>query len=826
MLHTGCQPEQTHFNYVAFGLIIKVSRSLMIRFVAMSLELRWMLGVLTLGTSLIAAEEPGLQVTSDNQIHSHPTPRLFLESNESIIPNTMPASTIDWSGKLSVLRSGDYRFYASHGNLFLNGMEVQEGPIRLDAVDHKFELHQPVSPGSSLLSVEWEGPGFSREPIPAWLFSHESLEPGRPDGRKLYEDLGCSNCHLSDSPSIQKRSGPILTDIGDQSNQVWIRHWLSEPKSFRSWATMPRMLSSSQRTDVATFLVTQKTRPLQEPRFFKSHVELGRTRFQSYGCVACHGTLLPLNGLGSKTTVGHLQRYLLDPLEFSPDGRMPSFHLSEEEALTLAAYLIDSKNELFKEPVQNGDATAGRRLVQSSGCLACHQIDGLESTHQAPRLELLKKNLGCLANDVPARLPQYSLSDPDRGALQRFIAEYQNAPDTTSSPVFDLTRRLSQLRCNACHELNGKPATGSIAESTPPITGIGSKLNVGWLEHVINSETRILDWQELRMPSYGTDHAQWLAKALAKASGVNPSETNPSPKNLHPEASHDRLGVDGAQGGLGCIGCHGWDRFPALGEDGPNLYSAGQRLRYNWFLRWMRNPARILPNASMPAFFSSMDPDKSKTIIDELWNAFLSAPDLPPPAGFQSITASLGSEEMPVPDDKAIVIRWDMPEATPAAIAVGLPGKISYCFDAGESRLRYAWQGGFIDTSSVLFAKKNRETNLTETARILGDIFFREGRFPIRVQDRDLIPQRRFLGYKIVDTFPEFHYQVDGIDVYERILPVEHGIVRKFRVASVEQPMWFIPAENPGVQIHSNLNQFKIPLGKDVSFEVSVVAGD
>ena len=36
-----------------------------------------------------------------------------------------------------------------------------------------------------------------------------------------------------------------------------------------------------------------------------------------------------------------------------------------------------------------------------------------------------------------------------------------------------------------------------------------------------------------------------------------------------------------------------------------------------------------------------------------------------------------GSEEQPIPTDRPIVIRWDMPGATPAAFAVGLPGGVA-----------------------------------------------------------------------------------------------------------------------------------------------------
>ena len=210
--------------------------------------------------------------------------------------------------------------------------------------------------------------------------------------------------------------------------------------------------------------------------------------------------------------------------------------------------------------------------------------------------------------------------------------------------------------------------------------------------------------------------------------------------------------------------------------------------------------------------------------ISDLWAAFQSAAELPPPFGFRLTDMSQGGETRPVPVDRAVVIRWDMPEASPAAIAVGLPGGVSYCFDAGESRLRYAWLGGFVDMTRTLLSKKNRETNLTETAEIVGEIFFREGLAPIRAGDRERIPQRRFRGYRLVDSLPEFHYQLDGVDVYELIAPVDGGIVRRFRIGEVSQPMWFVASEAEGVRIESSLPGAEIPKGVDVEFEVTVVA--
>lgn len=779
------------------------------------------LSLVLINAQLAAA--PGLRTLSAGHEFRWASPNAALGPGEGFTPTSATAG-IAAETELSVHRAGVYQFFPLGASLRIDGQHVGGEPIHLQAGTHRFELTARRRAGSTRVSVSWQGPGFDREPIPLRLLRHHREEPHLPQGRRIFEDLGCANCHASGSPSLNARVGPVLTGIASRVNPAWILRWLEAPSEFRSWATMPQLLSASERGDVATYLSGLRSGIEEEPSVRKSHEERGRTMFQSIGCGACHSAELPLANLGSKLTAGSLQRYLLDPIRFSPAGLMPSFHLNEAEALDLAAYLVASRNQAFEMPTATGDGNRGRGIVQSRGCLNCHTLAGLDSTSQAPRLEALDEYRGCLADSRTEGVPRYRLTDGERRALRRFVASYRLSPDIVPAPTFDLARRLEQLRCRACHEVDGEGPTGPLAEYAPSLTGVGEKLRAAWIEHVLTSETQTLDWQELRMPSYGRSHAAWLGPALAKASGVFPASADSLGSGGHSEEGRNRLGVDGTKGGLGCIGCHGWGEFPPLGENGPNLQDAGQRLRPSWFRRWMRDPARIVAGTSMPNYFGGKETPEFTEAIADFWAAFRAGPKLPTPFGFRTADALVTGEATPIPIDRAVVVRWDMPEATPAAIAVGLPGGTSYCFDAGESRLRYAWRGGFVDMSGTLLTKKNRQTNLTETAAIVGEVFFREGRYPIRSSDRDRIPQRRFRGYSLIGSVPEFRYEVDGVTVRERIVAIEGGILRQFRLEGVEEPMWFVPAKTGGVEIRSTLTDFAIPAGELVSFEVTVIA--
>ncbi len=129
-----------------------------------------------------------------------------------------------------------------------------------------------------------------------------------------------------------------------------------------------------------------------------------------------------------------------------------------------------------------------------------------------------------------------------------------------------------------------------------------------------------------------------------------------------------------------------------------------------------------------------------------------------------------------------------MPDASPASVAVRLTDEISFCWDAGPCQLLYAWQGGFIDNSIAWKGHKNTES------RILGSIFYKETvNNPIRFGERNQIPDNiQFKGYQLRGRNPEFHYQVDGVDVYEYYQVSEDGqkLIRNFRLPEAPDTVW------------------------------------
>src|SRR5258706_10059310 len=148
-----------------------------------------------------------------------------------------------------------------------------------------------------------------------------------------------------------------------------------------------------------------------------------------------------------------------------------------------------------------------------------------------------------------------------------------------------------------------------------------------------------------------------------------------------------------------------------------------------------------------------------------------------------------------------------MEDASPAAIAVNLPHELSYCWDAGTCLLRYAWQGGFIDNSGIW---KGQHKNAV--AKIIGTIFFREmTTHPLRMGRPEEIPVAAYKGYRLINRYPEFHYSLNGIDVYELIQSKEdgQGLVRTFRIPGADKTVWLYVHPEDGVKYESRLGKWE-----------------
>ena len=490
---------------------------------------------------------------------------------------------------------------------------------------------------------------------------------------------------------------------------------------------------------------------------------VGAKLFEVVGCAVCHGSsggqqpLYRLRFVRAKASTQQLAALLRDPLRVHPAGRMPSLQLSEQEALALAAYVrsgpydpeplvypagvprpevvaevvarLGGRAEVVRALEQSTEPstalrTGGKELVQVLGCLGCHTLrvagEALPNRVLAPPLAgrsveaLLQR--GCLA-ERPLRAARYGFSVKQRQQLAAFLTRPRPLNPRGRAPLADLARRLRVFGCVRCHRWHGSGglpvrlvdelrrrfgADHAEAVTPPPLTGVGEKLRTKWLRAVLVEGRRVRPWMPLRMPEFGTVAVGKLPDWFAQFDGVAPGEGDTGPPAPSPEqVAAGRFLV--GKGGYGCISCHDMLGRHGEGTRGPDLASVTQRIRYPWFVRWMRDAQRIVPGTRMPTVFPQ-DTTQVRTVLggngraqlEAIW-AYLSLGDRAPlPEGLlppQGLVIEVS--------DRPYLLRTFMPDCSTRAIAVGFPSGVSYVFDAGRGRLAYAWSGGFLDATPV-----------------------------------------------------------------------------------------------------------------------------
>lgn len=325
------------------------------------------------------------------------------------------------------------------------------------------------------------------------------------------------------------------------------------------------------------------------------------------------------------------------------------------------------------------------------------------------------------------------------------------------------------------------------------------------------------------MPQFGEANVGQLTEGLALLDGTAPDDT------LHkvplPTAKIEAGRILMGKTAFGCISCHDLDGNATGGTRGADLATTVNRVRYDWYRRWLEQSQRMAPGTRMPSFFLN-----GKSPYDKLLNA---DPDAQAEAMWAYMSLGHG---LPLPDgieirgprgiplkvgERPVILRTFMPDAGSRAVAVGMPGGVSTAFDAGMCRLSYAWNGAFLDAAPVWNDRGGAP------AKVMGAKFWtappgcsiglttssEPPNFTARAKDpaygADLPegqvfggqPMLRFAGYSLdKDGVPTFRYKLKLEDdreatIQEKGVPLKSpagpGVGRRFEVTAPSgQILW------------------------------------
>jgi cbb3-type cytochrome oxidase cytochrome c subunit len=601
-----------------------------------------------------------------------------------------------WEGDLNLDIRDDYKFSASGRGSFrltINGAEVLavtgedwsktvSDTVTLNKGRNRLVAHyESPAAGDAVARLYWASEEFAAEPLPPTLLTHNDaarkLRVARQarEGRELFAALRCASCHLP-GETIQptarpmpelKMDAPSLAAAGARLNEDWMARWIQNPRALRPQATMPAVLTGADAgqdaRDIAAFLATL-AQAAADPPPGKAHraaadaVAAGARLFVTHRCIGCHSLpdqtdsagdqdRIPLRHTRAKWKPEALREFLRKPSRHYAWIAMPDFQFTEKEAANLAAFLLSGEQTDIEPPGPPAgppDVQRGRNLVVSTGCMNCHSfapaIEQTANTFAAPALAALRDSDwtgGCMAAgpDARGRAPDFGLTASQQQTLVAFAASDWSSLGREALPEV-AERQMRWLRCNACHEWDGRPDRWSkffeetaaledamddeeemeadnefadleLEQIEPVLTWVGEKLRPEWTTRLLRGELeyKARPWLRAPMPAFPA-YAEALALGLAMQHGVAPA-SQPLPA---PDAEMARTGrhLVAGDNGFKCNACHGIgaEKATAVFEAaGINFAHTVERLRKQYYHRWMLNPMRVEPQSRMPQFLDA-----------------------------------------------------------------------------------------------------------------------------------------------------------------------------------------------------------------------------
>ncbi|MBW2713356.1 MAG: c-type cytochrome, partial [Deltaproteobacteria bacterium] len=345
-----------------------------------------------------------------------------------------------------------------------------------------------------------------------------------------------------------------------------------------------------------------------------------------------------LSRIGDKVKLSWLVEWLQGPQHLQPGVAMPSFRFTEEQARTLARYLMETLSTRHKD-AQHGKPEGildpeliqhGRLLVSKFGCMSCHGPAGEKNEFKVgPDLRLVgDRNVQGLywpsmGQNWDMHLVSYlrtKISTPRAFGETHIMPNFQFAPDEVEAivvallsfsynPVPEASRFavmaeeaalsppsgavavvFERYQCLQCHSLRGR--FGTLA---PDLGWEGDKVSREWLIDFLKNPYLIRPSLDERMPDFGmTSEEARLVAEFVEATWWD-EEVPPDP--FEGKAPPPELVEQGRllfEDDYSCLDCH---QVGEEGEvDGPDLSHVGDRLRPGWIYQWVLDPQRFYEN--------------------------------------------------------------------------------------------------------------------------------------------------------------------------------------------------------------------------------------
>lgn len=682
-----------------------------------------------------------------------------------------------------------------------------------------------VALAGSSLAIAQDGPVIQG----AYRLMHAEQPDSAGAGLVLISELMCAACHdlpdaVHGSISWKPRTPrPLSTATPGE-----VHAFIASPSDAKPGATMPKHELSEYIVDELSRFVESLGKPSGAQPTLVGSVERGADLYHTVGCIACHAPLRPPgDGVDADDpfAVGTVVDYPAPSIPSVPirhgigsvegflkatsSSRMPHMKLGEEEATAIAAYLASESepatvaNEIRSVP---GDNDAFIRI----GCAQCHAEVTSNDTYI--RTAITSSDRGCLAETVHSPAVDYAFSGWQRSAIRDALA--LDAPRTDAG--WRVLGTAAANNCLACHQRDGyggiEPGRvpyftttvdadlGDEGRIPPTLTGVGAKLTRDALTQVLTGHGDVRPYMATRMPLFDLGDVDSLVSAFVEADrDAIHAEVNVTGLEHHHRNHYGRelMGTNA----LGCVSCHDLNGHRSLGIPAVDLARAPSRLRPEWFMAYMSDPASLRPGTRMPAYFPggkstypSLFNGNSRQQIEAIWIYLREIEQTRLPDGMED-----AAQYIVVPNDAPVVHRTFLKDVGARAIAVGFPEGIHYAFDATLVRASLAWCGDFLDANSTWNDRFSPYVEPLSDDRwaFPAGMPFATGDGPAWPIETGRTAGYAFKGFRLDDSgTPEFRYEFNGMTIGERISPESSGkgLRRVFSIENATAPFRFLAA--------------------------------
>ena len=483
-------------------------------------------------------------------------------------------------------------------------------------------------------------PGFDDAPNPYKTHPHRE----EIFGKHPPEKFGCTPCHQG--------QGPAVNSPAQAHGEV--HHW-DQPllRGVKVQASCIKCHANVQHLEGATT------------------ISRGQLLFEELGCPNCHLVDgyedLPrvgpyLRRISAKVDPAWLVRWVTNPHVYRPKTRMPNFMFSQDEAVAVAAYLLEaSKSEgtqwLESRPAPTGIdpsnaalVAQGKDLVDSLGCRACHGIAPGESPALLGENKDIAPNLSNIAEKTDARwiyywlkgprefspvsrMPSLRLSDDEARAVASFLLTLgEKHPDpgvvaklNDPDAIAHGKALVRKYGCFGCHDIPGMEAESRVGAELSTFgaktleelffgnhTDIPHTWDDWTYNKLLTPRTYATERIEQAMPQF--DFAEPDIKALRVFLASRTDSKYPS-KYFAASDIRGQREVAGRRmvARYNCVGCHIIEgqggAIRARYQDSiqmapPILNGEGAKVQADWLFGFLKQPVPIRPwlKVRMPTF--------------------------------------------------------------------------------------------------------------------------------------------------------------------------------------------------------------------------------